>query len=116
MATADINTADNLHRDAFIASLPRGVVTRRYRPDGDSLRAGQYVDHQTQQMWLMWATAISFMRIAQKPQGLQPTPRFDDNAFYKLGEPMHVDIIAGHILNGAAKMHWCSVEQTWVEV
>lgn len=33
---------------------------------------------------------------------------------YKLGEPMRDDVIAGHILADAIKVHWCSLEQKWL--
>lgn len=33
---------------------------------------------------------------------------------YKLGEPMHDDVIAGHILADAKPVHWCSLGQEWV--
>ena len=37
----------------------------------------------------------------------------DPDAHYKLGEPMHEDVIAGHILADATRVHWCSIEQKW---
>lgn len=37
----------------------------------------------------------------------------DPDAHYRLGEPMRDDIIAGHILADAVRVHWCSLEQEW---
>lgn len=37
------------------------------------------------------------------------------NDHYRLGEPLHDDVMAGHILAGARRVHWCSVEQKWRE-
>ena len=39
----------------------------------------------------------------------------DPDAHYKLGEPMREDVIAGHILADATRVHWCSIEQKWVD-
>lgn len=38
----------------------------------------------------------------------------DPDAHYSLGEPMREDIIAGHILADATRVHWCSIQQKWV--
>ncbi len=38
----------------------------------------------------------------------------DPNLHYKLGEPMHEDVFAGHILADATATHWCSLEQKWI--
>ena len=32
--------------------------------------------------------------------------------YYRLSDPMD-DVIAGHILAGAAMANWCSIEQKW---
>lgn len=39
----------------------------------------------------------------------------DPDAHYSLGEPLQGEVIAGHILAGAARVYWCSVEQKWRE-
>jgi hypothetical protein len=39
----------------------------------------------------------------------------DPDAHYSLGEPMREDIIAGHILAEAKRVHWCSIQQKWVD-
>lgn len=36
------------------------------------------------------------------------------SAHYRLGEPMHDDVIAGHILADTKRVRWCSLEQKWV--
>lgn len=50
---------------------------------------------------------------------MQPIPdsaaSSDPATHYKLGEPMHEDVIAGHILAEARPAHWCSLEQKWVD-
>ena len=40
--------------------------------------------------------------------------KLDQGGHYKLGEPMHDDVIAGHILADAKPVHWCSLGQEWV--
>lgn len=40
--------------------------------------------------------------------------KLDPSGHYKLGEPMHEDVIAGHILADAKPVHWCSLGQEWV--
>lgn len=32
---------------------------------------------------------------------------------YSMGEPMHEDVFAGHIIAGATEVSWCSIEQKW---
>lgn len=39
----------------------------------------------------------------------------DPDAHYKLGEPMHEDVFAGHILADATPTTWCSIEQKWID-
>lgn len=34
---------------------------------------------------------------------------------YKLGEPMHEDVLAGHIIAGVTPTRWCSLEQKWID-
>lgn len=45
----------------------------------------------------------------------QPVLKIDEAAHYSLGEPMREDIIAGHILAGATRVHWCSITQKWID-
>lgn len=33
---------------------------------------------------------------------------------YKLGEPLHEDVFAGHIIADAHPAIWCSLEQKWL--
>jgi hypothetical protein len=33
---------------------------------------------------------------------------------YRLGQPMSDDVIGGHILADATRVHWCSIQQKWV--
>lgn len=33
--------------------------------------------------------------------------------FYTLGEPLHTDVFAGHILADATPAQWCSLTQKW---
>lgn len=38
----------------------------------------------------------------------------NEDAYYKLGEPMHEEVFAGHILADASLTCWCSIEQKWI--
>lgn len=46
------------------------------------------------------------------PPGYQFVAVHSDG-YYKLGEPMD-EVIPGHILVGAAAVHWCPLEQRWL--
>lgn len=37
-----------------------------------------------------------------------------ENSHYQLGDPLG-DVVASHILEQAAEVSWCSVEQKWVD-
>jgi hypothetical protein len=39
----------------------------------------------------------------------------EDGAFYKLGEPLHEDVFAGHILAGATPTTWDTLSQRWID-
>lgn len=34
-------------------------------------------------------------------------------AFYRMGEPLHDEVIADHIIESMQRVAWCSVEQCW---
>lgn len=35
--------------------------------------------------------------------------------YYTLGEPLHEDVFAGHILDAPFEAHWCSFSQKWIK-
>lgn len=41
--------------------------------------------------------------------------KINPDAYYTLGEPLHTDVFAGHILADARPAHWCSLEQKWIK-
>jgi hypothetical protein len=68
---------------------------------------------------------MKIIKHAQRPGGvqrfildLQPDEKIivvKDDAHYKLGEPLHEDVMAGHILADAKPVYWCSLEQKWID-
>lgn len=48
------------------------------------------------------------------PEG-KTTVTLDPDKYYKLGEPLHDDVFAGHILAGARSTYWCTLAQKWVD-
>ena len=36
-----------------------------------------------------------------------------EDAYYELGEPLHGDVLDGHILANVQRVSWCSIEQKW---
>ncbi len=50
------------------------------------------------------------MRVARPGRQLV---EIDPDAHYRLGQPLQDDVMAGHILADATRVHWCSVEQKW---
>ncbi|CAB4241136.1 hypothetical protein UFOVP228_24 [uncultured Caudovirales phage] len=37
------------------------------------------------------------------------------DAFYRLNEPMHEDIVIGHIIQNPQRVYWDSLEQKWID-
>jgi hypothetical protein len=44
---------------------------------------------------------------------LMPVPPVDPDAFYRLNEPVHEDIVVGHIIQNPQRVYWDSLEQKW---
>ncbi len=44
-----------------------------------------------------------------------PVQPVNDEAFYRLGYPI-ADIVPGHVIAAAQRVHWCAIEQKWVDV
>lgn len=40
---------------------------------------------------------------------------FKDDCFYKVGGQVD-DVVGGYVITESQRVHWCSIEQKWVEV
>lgn len=47
------------------------------------------------------------------PTEAMPVEPVNHNAHYRLGYPIE-DVVEGHIITEARRVHWCSLEQKWI--